>query len=103
MGRIRGSGSRQGRTGRHGARLIACLLAAALVPAAGTASAGAPVVDPIQKIRHVVIIMQENRSFDSYFGTFPGANGIPMRRGVPAGNLIPLDVPDVDEMSELHG
>src|SRR5581483_5457561 len=28
-------------------------------------------------IRHVVIIMQENRSFDSYFGTYPGADGIP--------------------------
>ncbi|TMJ95392.1 MAG: hypothetical protein E6G67_07255, partial [Actinobacteria bacterium] len=26
--------------------------------------------------------MQENRSFDSYFGTFPGADGIPMRNGV---------------------
>jgi phospholipase C len=38
--------------------------------------------DPIHKIRHIVIIMQENRSFDSYFGTFPGADGIPMRDGV---------------------
>ena len=28
--------------------------------------------------------MQENRSFDSYFGTFPGADGIPMLSGVPA-------------------
>lgn len=37
----------------------------------------------IHKIRHVVIIMQENRSFDSYFGTYPGADGIPMRNGVP--------------------
>jgi phospholipase C len=37
------------------------------------------------KIRHVVIIMQENRSFDSYFGTFPGADGI------PAGTCVPLD------------
>jgi hypothetical protein len=37
----------------------------------------------IAKIRHVVVIMQENRSFDSYFGTFPGADGIPMRGGVP--------------------
>jgi len=37
----------------------------------------------IHKIKHVVIIMQENRSFDSYFGTFPGADGIPMRNGVP--------------------
>ena len=27
--------------------------------------------------------MQENRSFDSYFGTYPGADGIPMRGGVP--------------------
>ncbi|HEX8789469.1 MAG TPA: alkaline phosphatase family protein [Polyangiaceae bacterium] len=31
-----------------------------------------------QKIQHVVVIMQENRSFDHYFGTFPGADGIPM-------------------------
>ncbi len=37
----------------------------------------------IHKIKHVVIIMQENRSFDSYFGTFPGADGIPMQNGVP--------------------
>ena len=38
----------------------------------------------IQKIRHVIVIMQENRSFDSYFGTFPGADGIAMREGSPA-------------------
>ena len=31
----------------------------------------------IHKIRHVVMIIQENRSFDSYFGTYPGADGIP--------------------------
>lgn len=37
----------------------------------------------IHKIKHVVIIMQENRSFDSYFGTYPGADGIPMVNGVP--------------------
>ena len=37
----------------------------------------------IHKIKHVIVIMQENRSFDSYFGTFPGADGIPMRDGVP--------------------
>ena len=35
----------------------------------------------IHKIRHVVVIMQENRSFDSYFGTFPGADGIPRKNG----------------------
>jgi phospholipase C len=37
----------------------------------------------IRVIQHVIIIMQENRSFDSYFGTFPGADGIAMRNGVP--------------------
>ena len=45
---------------------------------------GSYVVPPgIHKIKHVIIIMQENRSFDSYFGTYPGADGIPMRDGVP--------------------
>ena len=38
-----------------------------------------------QKIQHVVVIMQENRSFDHYFGTFPGADGIPMgANGMPS-------------------
>lgn len=36
-----------------------------------------------QYIKHIVIIMQENRSFDEYFGTYPGATGIPMQNGVP--------------------
>jgi phospholipase C len=31
----------------------------------------------IHKIKHVVIITQENRSFDQYFGTYPGADGVP--------------------------
>jgi phospholipase C len=65
-------------------------LAASLL-AFGFHSAGAAVAGPepdppppgIHKIRHVVIIMQENRSFDEYFGTFPGADGIPMRDGKP--------------------
>jgi len=36
-----------------------------------------------ERIKHVVIVMQENRSFDSYFGTYPGADGIAMRNGQP--------------------
>jgi phospholipase C len=31
----------------------------------------------IHLIKHVIMIMQENRSFDNYFGKFPGAVGIP--------------------------
>ena len=52
-----------------------------LILVSGSARA-MPAVDGIHTIRHVIIIMQENRSFDSYFGTFPGADGIPMRDGV---------------------
>ena len=29
-----------------------------------------------QKIKYIFVIYQENRSFDSYFGTFPGAEGM---------------------------
>jgi phospholipase C len=29
----------------------------------------------------VIVIMQENRSFDSYFGTYPGADGLPRSGG----------------------
>jgi phospholipase C len=36
------------------------------------------------KIKHIVVVMQENRSFDSYFGTYPGADGLPMSGGVPS-------------------
>ena len=46
---------------------------------------GVPSEDPtgIHRIQHVIVVMQENRSFDEYFGTFPGADGIPMRNGTP--------------------
>jgi phospholipase C len=37
----------------------------------------------VHKIRHVVIVIQENRSFDSYFGTYPGADGLPGLVGHP--------------------
>ena len=29
----------------------------------------------LSDIKHVVILMQENRSFDHYFGTLPGVRG----------------------------
>lgn len=57
------------------------------VPVAATHIAASPPAIPttagIHKIKHVIVIMQENRSFDSYFGTYPGADGIPMKHGVP--------------------
>jgi phospholipase C len=58
------------------------------VPAGGNSvSSQSPalsvVPSAIHKIKHVVVIMQENRSFDHYFGTFPGARGIPGLAGNP--------------------
>ncbi len=29
-------------------------------------------VIPANKVKHVVIILKENHTFDNYFGTFPG-------------------------------
>ena len=49
------------------------------VPAqALTASAATPV-------QHVVILMQQNHTFDNYFGTYPGADGF------PEGLCVPVD------------
>ena len=50
-------------------------------PTARTAPTTVVAASGIAKIRHVIVIMQENRSFDSYFGTFPGADGIPAANG----------------------
>jgi phospholipase C len=67
--------------------LVAALLAACTAggPERVTGGRGGSYVVPagIHKIKHVIIVMQENRSFDSYFGTYPGVDGIPMREGAP--------------------
>ena len=41
-----------------------------------------------KRIDHVVIIVKENHTFDNYFGTFPGANGVQLN---PAQNPPPDD------------
>jgi phospholipase C len=87
-------GKSRGRS-RHGILAVtgAAVVAAALA-AAGCSGGGAevvpggpaghyPVPAAIHKIKHIIVIQQENRSFDSYFGTFPGADGIPMKNGQP--------------------
>ncbi|MGO9872919.1 MAG: alkaline phosphatase family protein [Acidimicrobiia bacterium] len=58
------------------------MLVSALAASCTTSGPHVPLVG-IHKIQHIVVIMQENRSFDSYFGTYPGADGIPMSHGVP--------------------
>jgi phospholipase C len=41
------------------------------------------VKDAPSKIQHIVFIIQENHSFDNYFGTYPGANGFPSGIAIP--------------------
>src|SRR5919204_438508 len=87
-------------------RFLAVALLAALVPGAcssggsslptapgPTAATDTPSPSPTPQltkleqaqahIEHVIFIVQENRSFDHYFGTYPGADGIPMKNGKP--------------------
>src|SRR5690349_7134493 len=79
-------------------RLRGVVLAAAILLACGTAivlelapieptasgfELGITPPSGIPTIGHVILVMQENRSFDNYFGTFPGADGIPMSNGRP--------------------
>src|SRR5215217_287107 len=55
-------------------------------------SAAAPLVSadeangeprPNTPIEHFIYLMQENHSFDNYFGTYPGADGIPPNTCMP--------------------
>ena len=63
-------------------------LLAMLTLTAGRAFAAGNAAIPIE---HIIVIVQENHSFDNYFGTYPNANGIPaktMLPKVPGGPLI---------------
>jgi len=54
-------------------------------------------------IQHIVFIVKENRSFDSYFGTFPGANGA-TSGAISTGQVIPLGrLPDITPNDPGHG
>jgi phospholipase C len=47
------------------------------------ALATAPVCGSLNEIEHVVIFINENRSFDSYFGTYRGVKGYGDRKALP--------------------
>src|SRR5205823_5183513 len=75
-------------------RVVAlCAAVGALAWVSSFGSAPATAASGIKKIRHVIVIMQENRSFDSYFGTYPGVDGIPPGVCVPDPNTGGCDRP----------
>lgn len=88
---------------RRAAMRRATLLCCALSPAPLLATTPNP-------IQHVIFIVQENRSFDHYFGTFPGANGLPANLCVPLnptkpalGCVVPFHDPHGVNSGGPHG
>src|SRR3989442_12745645 len=43
------------------------------------------IVPGVTSIQRVIVIMKENHGFDNYFGTYPGADGIPENASLPDG------------------
>lgn len=99
-------------------RLIAtiCLIALCAVSVRGaTTQADDPAANT--PIEHLIVLMQENHTFDNYFGTYPGANGIPPGTCMPVDPFDPgnteciepfrigttdVELDDPDHSSETH-
>ena len=64
--------------------------AAMVVLSAAMPASASGAVEPTTPIGHFVYLMQGDRSFDNYFGTFPGADGIP----ADACQALVIDQPD---------
>jgi phospholipase C len=64
---------------------LAFLGAFALVVPASASGVSERSTDPRTPIKHFIVLMQENHSFDNYFGTYPGADGL------PKGTCVPVD------------
>ena len=47
------------------------------------AQAAPPAPKTKTPIQHLIFVMQENHTFDNYFGTYPGADGIPANTKMP--------------------
>jgi len=64
--------------------VVVCCLAVSPVSASTTHTRGAvPGTPTATPIKHLVSVMQENHTFDNYFGTYPGADGIPANACMP--------------------
>jgi phospholipase C len=62
----------------------------------------APDAPPIAiPIKHVVVIVKENHTFDNYFGSFPGADGIAQIQ-TSSGTITPPHAPDSTPRDLCH-
>ncbi|WP_328722338.1 phospholipase C, phosphocholine-specific [Streptomyces sp. NBC_00247] len=87
--------SRRGFVGLGASVAAGLTLGAGTRPAEATGAAGATATGTIEDVRHVVILMQENRSFDHYFGRLKGVRGFDDRSTLTlAGNRPVFDQPN---------
>ncbi len=80
--------------------LSACASASSATTSTPTPAASNPTNG---KIKHIVFFVKENRTFDNYFGTYPGANGSTTAT-TSTGQVVPLQhekdqIPDIDHSS----
>src|SRR5262245_47083872 len=61
---------------------LASLALALLLALAGRGAGAAPGSGP-SRVRHLIVLYQENWSFDGLYAAFPGADGFPYGRDVP--------------------
>jgi phospholipase C len=65
--------------------LAGLLLMAAEAQALSAGAHAASDLAPSAKLRHVFVIVQEGHTFDNYFGSYPGADGIDPGKGAASG------------------
>ena len=66
------------RNGLPACRLLPTLIAVAVLgafPQVASAAGEADTATTATPIKHLLVLMQENHTFDNYFGTYPGADG----------------------------
>src|SRR5208337_1721682 len=75
----------------HGCVIVASVAILTVLGAVACGGGGSPTSSTTgsAKIKHVVFIVKENRSFDEYFGQFPGADGATSGK-LSNGQTIPL-------------
>ncbi|HEY9372609.1 phosphocholine-specific phospholipase C [Streptomyces sp.] len=73
-----------------GGALGAAAVGSMLPPSLQAAMAAEPPAGGLSAVKHVVILMQENRSFDHYFGTLRGVRGFSDRNAIelPSGKPV---------------
>jgi phospholipase C len=82
-------------------RYVLCVLAISVLFPSASAFTNMPQQTSKAKtpIQHFVVLMQENHTFDNYFGTYPGANGIPQGTCMP---VNPLDKKNTECIEPFH-